>query len=293
MTDPTHPLHALYAPLEPVDPDPGFAAALRARVERALLAPGGEPAMSVTTEPNDTRQAAAPKPGDLGYASLWTPDVAAADAFYAAVLGWEVVGSHEGRGRRVTGRALHLGIWGDVARPTLMPCWAVPDVDETVAFVRAAGGTAGEPTDEPFGRAAECVDDQGLPFAVFTPPGGTGSGAGAARGVGDLDYYEIRTPDPTAARAFYSTVLGWRFHPGADPGYWHPLVDGALPDPSCGLVRADAAVVVPWFRVADVARSAEAVRAAGGTAGEPVRNREGVVAECVDDQGALFGLIEA
>ena len=39
----TDPLDALRAPIEPVDPDPAFAAALRARVERALLAPEGNP----------------------------------------------------------------------------------------------------------------------------------------------------------------------------------------------------------------------------------------------------------
>jgi predicted enzyme related to lactoylglutathione lyase len=239
-----------------------------------------------------SRQAAAPKPGDLGYASIWTPDVAAADAFYRAVLGWEIAETHDGRGRQVTGRAMHLGMWGGVERPTLSPCWAVPDVEETVAFVRAAGGTAGEPTDEPFGRAAECVDDQGLPFAVFTPPGGTGAGTGAARGAGDLDYYELRTPDPTRTRAFYSTVLGWRFRPGSDPGYWHPLTDGDLPEPSCGLRQGATAAVVPWFLVTDVAEAAARVRAAGGTAADPAGTRDGVLTECTDDQGTAFGLIQ-
>jgi predicted enzyme related to lactoylglutathione lyase len=424
MTDPTEPLHALRSPIEPVDPDPGFAAALRARVERALLAPEGEPVMTVTTERTTTPQAAAslrlhaltpylavidaeqaiafyaaafgavprgepivmpdgrighaelafgdsvlmladeypeiglaapltrggatqslrlevadpdavvdaavaagatldrpvgdspygrggsvidpsghrwmvsreagagPKPGDLGYASLWAPDVAATDAFYTAVLGWDTVADHDGRGRQVTGRAMHLGMFGGQERATLMPCWAVADVDEAVVFVRAAGGTAEEPTEEPFGRAAECVDDQGLPFAVFTPPGGLGAGTRAERGAGDLDYYEIRTPDPTRSRAFYSTVLGWRFRPGNEPGYWHPLAADEWPEPSCGLAHAETAAVVPWFRVADVAESSGAVRAAGGTAGEPVRNRDGLVADCRDDQGARFGLIQ-
>jgi predicted enzyme related to lactoylglutathione lyase len=423
MSEPTDPLHDLRIPIDPVDPDPGFAAALRARVERALLAPEGEPAMSVTTDRTTTSpaaatprrpaltpylavvdaeraiafyaaafgavprgepvvmpdgrighaelalgdsvlmladeypeiglaapltrggpsqslrlevadpdavvdaavaagatldrpvgdspygrggvvvdpsghrwmvsgQAAAPKPGDLGYASIRTPDVAAADAFYRAVLGWEITDTHAGRGRRIDGRAMHLGMWGGVERPTLSPCWAVPDVEETVAFVRAAGGTAGEPTDEPFGRAAECVDDQGLPFAVFTPPGGTGSGTGAARGPGDLDYYEIRTPDPTRTRAFYSTVLGWRFHPGGEPGYWHPLTGGDWPEPFCGLRQSDTAAVVPWFLVTDAAEGAARVRAAGGTAGTPVGNRDGLLAECIDDQGTAFGLIQ-
>ena len=39
----TDPFDALRTPDGPVDPDPAFAAALRARLERALLAPGGTP----------------------------------------------------------------------------------------------------------------------------------------------------------------------------------------------------------------------------------------------------------
>jgi predicted enzyme related to lactoylglutathione lyase len=423
MSEPTDPLHALRAPIDPVDPDPGFAAALRARVERALLAPEGEPAMTVTTERTTTpqaaaalrlhaltpylavvdagraiefyaaafgavprgepivmpdgrighaelafgdsvlmladeypeiglvapltrggatqslrlevadpdavvdaavaagatldravgdspygrggsvtdpsghrwmvsRQVAAPRPGDLGYASLWTPDVGAAATFYGAVLDWSMTPDHGGRGRQVTGQAMHLGLWGGEQRPTLMPCWVVTDVEETLGFVRAAGGTAEEPTDEPYGRAAQCVDDQGLPFTVFTPPEGTGAGTGAARGAGDLDYYEIRTPDPTSTRAFYSTVLGWRFRPGNEPGYWHPESGGSMPEPSCGLRQGDTAAVVPWFVVTDAAAAAARVRTAGGTAGDPNDTRDGVLVECADDQGALFGLIQ-
>ncbi|WP_214401944.1 VOC family protein [Pseudonocardia lacus] len=423
MTDPTDPLLALRAPLAPVDPDPGFAAALRARIERALLAPEGD-VMTTTTEtaagpvpapaaarlhaltpylavtdsaravefyvaafgavrrgepivmpdgrighaevaigdsvlmladefpelglaapvtrggtsqslmlevPDpDAAVAAAlaaggeldrpvtdsphgrggvvidpsghrwmvsaapggPRSGDLGYASLWTPDVAAAERFYTAVLGWTVTGDPTEPGRQVTGLGSRLGLWGG-ERPTLMPCWAVADVAEAATLVRAAGGTAEEPTDEPYGRSARCTDDQGQPFAVFTPPDGLGGGARAPHGPGELGYYELRSPDPTRSRAFYSTVLGWRFHPGTDPGYWHPLADGRWPAPSCGLVRGDTAVVVPWFEVADIRAAVAAVRAAGGTATEPAPGRDGVLAECVDDQGTAFGLMGA
>ncbi|MCO1653982.1 VOC family protein [Pseudonocardia humida] len=421
MTGPTDPLHALRAPVAPVDPDPGFAAALRARIERALLAPEGTAMTASTTErpttpagvrphaltpylavtdaartiefyvaafgavrldepivmpdgrighaelavgdsvlmladefpeiglaapttrggasqslrlevadPDAVVAAAVaagaildrpvtdaphgrggvvldpaghrwmisrsaptgPRAGDLGYASLWTPDVEAAERFYTAVLGWTATGVRGGRGRRIEGLATHLGMWGGRPRPTLMPCWAVPDADDAAALVRAAGGTTDEPVDEPYGRVVECADDQGQPFALFTPPGGPGAGPPAPRGPGDLTYYELRSPDPTRSRAFYSTVLGWRFHPGTDAGYWHPLVDGGWPAPSCGLVRGETTVVVPWFRVTDAAAAAAAVRAAGGTATAPAPGREGLVAECVDDQGAPFCLVQ-
>ena len=69
-------------------------------------------------------------------------------------------------------------------------------------------------------------------------------------------------------------------------------MDGGWPAPSCGLVEGPATVVVPWFRVADIAAAVGAVRTAGGTAGDPAAGREGLVAECADDQGALFCLVQ-
>jgi predicted enzyme related to lactoylglutathione lyase len=285
--------------LEVADPDAVVAAAVAAgaTLDRPVTdAPHGRG--GVVVDPSGHRwmvSRSVPgrlRAGDLGYASLWTPDVAAAERFYTAVLGWTVHDTHRGRGREVTGLAVPVGMWGGQDRPTLMPCWAVPDADEAVALVRAAGGTAGETTDEPYGRAADCVDDQGQPFTLFTPRDGVGDDPPVARGPGDLSYYELRSPDPIRTRAFYSTVLGWRFHPGADPGYWHPLVDGGWPAPSCGLAQGPTAVVVPWFRVVDIAAAVGAVRTAGGTAGEPAAGREGLVAECADDQGAPFCLVQ-
>jgi predicted enzyme related to lactoylglutathione lyase len=44
------------------------------------------------------------------------------------------------------------------------------------------------------------------------------------------------------------------------------------------------------YRVDDIAAAVERVRAAGGRAGEPGRKLYGLLAECVDDQGATFRL---
>jgi predicted enzyme related to lactoylglutathione lyase len=44
------------------------------------------------------------------------------------------------------------------------------------------------------------------------------------------------------------------------------------------------------YRVDDIAAAVERVRAAGGHAHEPVRRPFGLLAECVDDQGATFHL---
>ena len=206
------------------------------------------------------------RPGDIVYASLWAPDAARTRRFYEGALG-------------------SLGQLGtaDAAEPNLMCCYEVVDVDAAVALVRAAGGTADEPRDEPHGRTADCVDDQGIPFAVHsghTPPLGT-----------PLQYVELRVPDTGRARAFYGTVLGWRFRPGGVAGYWHPLrPDGGMTAPVTGLIGgAERAVVVPTFGVADVAASVAAVRSAGGRVATPDGGGYDGAA-CVDDQGVPFHL---
>jgi predicted enzyme related to lactoylglutathione lyase len=46
------------------------------------------------------------------------------------------------------------------------------------------------------------------------------------------------------------------------------------------------------YRVDDIAAAIERVRAAGGRADEPVRRQFGLLAVCVDDQGATFRLFQ-
>jgi uncharacterized glyoxalase superfamily protein PhnB len=207
----------------------------------------------VTGEPVTAR------PGDVVYASLWTPDAAAAARFYAAVLGFtpDLDGGHE--------------------HPTTMLCYAVADLDAAVARVRAAGGTATDPEDRPYGRVADAVDDQGVPFALHQGEGGP---------AGQIDSVELRVADATRARAFYGTVLGWGFEPEAAPDCWRVRSsDGGDPRPAAHLTgSAPRAVVVPSFPVDDLEATLAAVDAAGGArrlAGEGA-------AECTDDQGAPF-----
>jgi predicted enzyme related to lactoylglutathione lyase len=49
---------------------------------------------------------------------------------------------------------------------------------------------------------------------------------------------------------------------------------------------------VPSFAVPDLAAAVRAVRDAGGTSGEPERRPFGTAAECTDDQGGRFQLVE-
>jgi uncharacterized protein len=199
------PFRVLRAPVTPADPDPGFAARLRARLERALDLPEGVavsdtgtskqpyPARVAATRrrgaPAETAdraraEAGAPRQGDIGYASLQVPDVERAATFYTALFGWQYEPSHDPRARQVPTATPHQGLWGGQPRSGLFCSYVVDDAVEAVARVRAAGGLASDPIARPYGLLAECTDDQGTPFAVHQPPRAAREGSGTTGPAG-------------------------------------------------------------------------------------------------------------
>jgi predicted enzyme related to lactoylglutathione lyase len=109
---------------------------------------------------------------------------------------------------------------------------------------------------------------------------------------GDVSYVTLGLPSVARGRAFYGSVLGWRFSPGHHEhgvqvdavvpmmGLW----DGEQP----GGDRAHGAVL--GFRVDDIASAVAAVRAHGGTISDPHREPYALAAEGQDDQGIPFYL---
>ncbi len=234
---------------------------------------------------------AGPRPGDIGYVSLWVPDVERAASFFSAVLGWRYAAGSGSEGRQVEGTATPHGLWGGQERSTLFLCFVVEDMGPALQRVRDAGGRAGEPRHEPYGVVADCADDQGMPFALVQPAAhGADSGASrAATGTsqGDLAYITMEVADSARARAFYGSVLGWRFSPGHAAGGWG--VDDVVP--MVGMIGGqDRATIVPMYRVDDIVPAVERVRASGGTATDPERQPYGITSVCTDDQGTRFYL---
>lgn len=288
----TDPLDVLRAPVTPVEPDPIFAAHLRARLERALALPRGVLVSETTASPNtatDAVRRGSQEPlyrhGDIGYAWLSVPDLDGAVAFYATVLGWVVAPGTDSSGRQVVGRSPHLGLHGGEAHGTLNCCYAVDDVAAAVARVRAAGGRSNAPSSAPYGLVADCTDDQGTVFALYQPPGGVGSTPPAVGGQGDLVYTTFEVVDSARARAFYGEVLGWRFTSGGVDDGWQ--VEGGNAGLHGGHPRA---TTLPMWQVDDLTTAVERVRAAGGTSSDPRTRPYGLEAECADDQGTRFYL---
>jgi uncharacterized glyoxalase superfamily protein PhnB len=228
--------------------------------------------------------------GDIGYVSLWLPDVERAATFFSSVLSWRYGPVRGPQGRQVEGLSLHHGLWGGVDPPTLFCCFAVDDIDAATARAVDAGGAAEAPRAEPFGVVSECTDDQGVRFALFHPPGGVvpaSTPPSQINAQGELAYVTMEVVDSARARAFYGEVLGWRFSGGRVDDGWQ--VDDVAP--MVGLSGGHpVATTVPLYRVDDIAAAVEAVRTARGTATDPEPQPYGITATCTDDQATRFYL---
>lgn len=105
--------------------------------------------------------------GDLYYFTLQVPDLARAQRFYAAVLGWEFPSPDNGHATNIAAPPGGVQQVDDPAGPQLW--FVVDDIHTAVAAVRAAGGTADEPVFYESGWSADCTDDQGTRFSLSVP----------------------------------------------------------------------------------------------------------------------------
>jgi predicted enzyme related to lactoylglutathione lyase len=227
------------------------------------------------------------RPGDLGYVSLWVPDVGRAIAFYSAVLGWQFTPSSGPENSGVEGLNLSHGLSGGHEHPTLFLCFCVEDLDEALERIRAGGGEHEEPTAEEYGRIAMGTDPAGTVFAVYEPPPGPREARPAINGTnqGDLAYITMYVKSSQVVREFYGSVLGWQFSPGSVEDGWG-VNDVA---PMVGFQGGhEAPVVLPMYRVDDIEEAVAQVRAHGGTATDPATQPYAITSECTDDQGTRF-----
>ena len=255
----TDPFDALRRPVVPADPDPVFAATLRARLERALALPRGV-AVTTTTEAPATAVA---QGAAIPYLAVPVGEGRRALDWYADVLGAELDGEPivmpDGRighsELALAGGKLYLSeefpeigvVAPSPAGTPVSLSLPVPDVAETMRRAVARGGR--------------------VPRAMY------------------VGYAWLTVPDPDRAAAFYAAVLGWEYEPGYAPG-GRNVVGRSLP---MGIGRGEGG----WhlsYAVDDVAAAVERVRAAGGTATDPEDRAYGPAADCVDVQGAVFAL---
>ena len=104
-------------------------------------------------------------PGELSYITYEVPNSTAFKAFYSRVLFWTFEPGRIDDGWQVQQTHPMAGVAGGATTATTVPMWTVEDVDAAVARVREAGGTIiDEPSQQPYGKTAQCTDDQGSRF---------------------------------------------------------------------------------------------------------------------------------
>ncbi|CAM4122779.1 putative enzyme related to lactoylglutathione lyase [Mycobacterium basiliense] len=104
-------------------------------------------------------------PGELSYVTYEVVDSAAFRDFYGRVLRWTFTPGRVADGWQVQSVHPMAGAAGGCQTARTVPMWTVADIDAAVARVRDAGGTVlAPPSPQPYGKSAECVDDQGTRF---------------------------------------------------------------------------------------------------------------------------------
>jgi len=242
------------------------------------------------------------------WADLTAPDMDAAKAFYADVLGWDFIqfGEEYGgyaiaqvRGAAVAGIGPHQS-----AHPSAWTMYfAGDDVDAIAAAITAEGGmlTLAPGDVGPMGRMCLALDPTGAAFGVWQA--GQHFGAGLVNEPGGLTWEDLRSTDPDAARAFYRAVFGFVTNPldmaGPDYQTFHsaegqpPL--GGMGGMMGGLEGIDG-IPSHWllyFAVADAAAAAEAAgKRGGGVVAQPFQTPFGTMAGFTDPGGALFWVVQ-
>ena len=200
------------------------------------------------------------EPGTFCWAELTTPDLEAARAFYAAVLGWD--GEFELDGAEVAG-----------VREGEPAGWT--------SFVRVEDAAAAA------GEDARIRDPAGGELGVRED-----GGAARVNDPGCMTWNELAAPDPDAAKRFYAERLGWTVED--DPTGYAVIRRG---DAVNGGIRAAQDGEPPgwlvYFTVAALDEAAAAIRDGGGSVEvEPFQSAAGRVLVAKDPQGARFALFE-
>ncbi|HEX8581369.1 MAG TPA: VOC family protein [Acidimicrobiales bacterium] len=238
------------------------------------------------------------------------PDVAAAVAFYADVLGWTFVDTGADYGgyqiAQMDGRAV-AGV-GPLMQEGQPAAWTVylasDDVDATAKLIGEHGGSifAGPMDIADAGRMLIAADPTGGVFGVWQQTGMIGSAV--VDEPGSFVWDDARLHDVEAGKRFYADVFGFRYSPlGPEAGETGDYETFNAPGGSDerpaggigGMLGAPPGTPSHWlayFAVADVDAAVAAVGAGDGTVlATPEDTPFGRIAQVTDPFGAAFGLI--
>ena len=240
---------------------------------------------------------------------LSTTSMAAARAFYSAVLGWATDDAPMPGMPYIIGKAGGAPVAGIMDLPPHLrqagvpPHWnaylACADVDATAKAMQADGAVVHlAPTDIPqVGRFAVMADPAGAAFMLFKPlPSDAPQPVRHAPGT--VGWHELYTSDVPGALAFYGKYFGLKKLQTHDMGDMGPYeIFGIGDEPLGGMMNRPPQVPVSvWnfvFTVSDINDAVARVKASGGQIlMGPMEVPGGQkVANCLDPQGAAFAVV--
>jgi uncharacterized glyoxalase superfamily protein PhnB len=302
----TDPLTVLHGDDLPVQPDPAFAARLRARMESALSLPnrtggvdmsGTDTAIAQLNEPaGQTEVAAPPRPAALPYLAVGNAREAIAwyvDTFAASLVGemYEMDDGRIGHAELQIGDGVlyladeyaELGLKAPAPQAVSVSLMLhVSDTDATLQRARERGAAVQREPYENYGaRNATIIDPFGHRWMLSGPV----TDAPIQIQHGDVGYVSVWTPDAERAAAFYGHVLGWRYDPQT-----HQVTNTTE---HIGIYSVDAPpTLFCCYAVADLDGARQAILAGGGTVDEVEEFDFGTLRGATDAQGTSFGIFQ-
>jgi predicted enzyme related to lactoylglutathione lyase len=249
-------------------------------------------------------------PNTLGrfvWYDLMTTDLGAAQAFYTKVIGWGTMPWDGPMPYTMWTHAPEAALGGLMALPDdakaagAPPHWlgyvSTPDCAATAKKATELGGRVMvEPADIPgTGIFAVLTDPQGAVFAIFQSVSGMPEDTQPE--VKQFSWHELATSDYKAAFAFYSELFDWTTTEDMDmgeAGIYRMYGFGQWP--IGGMFNKPVEMPAPgwlyYIRVPDVKATVEVVKQEGGKIlNGPMEVPDGgLVAQCLDPQGAAFAL---
>lgn len=283
--------------------------ALAAAALLALLAAPQLATARVTVPPLLTPPSTEHHPGKFIFATLVTPDMAGAKAFYGRLFGWSFQDVSGGKFPYAQALLNGQSVAALVQKPLppdgkRQPIWiqyiATTDVDAAAKAASTAGGKVlVPPHDLPDrGREAILTDAQGAVFGALASS--SGDPADTLKPNGAWIWHSVMTADPELDAKFYTTVFGDTPEPlPPTPGENHILLvtEGYARASVNSLPVARPDIHPHWLgfiRVPDAAASAAQVAALGGHVLVPPETDRhgGQIAVVSDPAGAPFGVFE-
>jgi uncharacterized glyoxalase superfamily protein PhnB len=307
MNNSHDPLTVLHGDELPVQPDPAFAARLRARLEAALSLPnrtrgvemsGTDTAIADLTDTAPASEAATapPRPAALPYLSVAGARAAIAwytDAFGASLVGemYEMDDGRIGHAELQIGDGVlyladeypELGLKAPVPQSSSVSLMLpVSDTDATLERARELGAAVQREPYENYGsRSATIVDPFGHRWMLSGPV----TGAAVHIQHGDVGYVSVWTPDADRAAAFYGHVLGWTYDPET-----HQVTNTKE---RIGLYSVDGPpTLFCCYAVTDLDGARQAIVEGGGTVDELEHFDFGTLSGATDSQGASFAVFQ-